>query len=262
MAYLLSATKLSSYRACPQAYYYKHEWGLKTPTAFGSPALGNALHKALAHFYQDWNYGQPIPPREWATICWEWSSDGLTDLQVNEGYSILQRYYDQFIAPAPQMAKPLGVEARINGTLTFENIEFALNGRYDRLDWVEDGLEIIDYKTTKTRSEPEAVDLQLGFYYLILEQRYHYALKRLRLIYLRSMEEVTYEVTDAHHRQVQHLIANLATQLRGEEAWCPHPSEECDRCSYQHYCPAQSTNPEPLPEVGRSPRRIQLTLAV
>ncbi len=71
MVYRLSATKLNSYRRCPQAYYFQYERKLAGQSSFGSPALGNALHKALAVFYEDWNYGVPTPPRSWLHVCWE-----------------------------------------------------------------------------------------------------------------------------------------------------------------------------------------------
>ena len=50
-------------------------------------------------------------------------------------------------------------------------VEFKLVGRYDRIDFVDDGLELIDYKSAKSPTLPSAeeIDLQLGLYYLALE---------------------------------------------------------------------------------------------
>ncbi|MEM9568736.1 MAG: PD-(D/E)XK nuclease family protein [Cyanobacteria bacterium P01_E01_bin.34] len=66
-----------------------------------------------------------------------------------EGQRILRRYFDNFIATRATLHRPLGVESRIQGRLQVENIEFSLNGRYDRLDWLDDGLELIDYKSNR-----------------------------------------------------------------------------------------------------------------
>jgi putative RecB family exonuclease len=63
------------------------------------------------------------------------------------------------------MQRPLGIESKIKATVQCENIEFALNSRYDRLDNVNGDLELIDYKTTKNASTPDSVDVQLGLYY-------------------------------------------------------------------------------------------------
>ncbi len=64
MAYPLSATKLKSYHACPQFYYFKYERKLEDKGMFAQPELGKALHKALEYFYRDWHYNEPIPKRE------------------------------------------------------------------------------------------------------------------------------------------------------------------------------------------------------
>ena len=37
------------------------------------------------------------------------------------------------------LKKPLAVEGKINTLVSFHNVEFKINGRYDRLDWFEDG---------------------------------------------------------------------------------------------------------------------------
>ncbi|NJN23696.1 MAG: endonuclease, partial [Acaryochloridaceae cyanobacterium RL_2_7] len=50
-------------------------------------------------------------------------------------------------------------------------------------------------------SPPDAVDIQLGLYDLLLKQTYQQALQRLSLIYLRTGEKVTYEVTPEHRQE-------------------------------------------------------------
>jgi hypothetical protein len=41
------------------------------------------------------------------------------------------------------MLKPLGIESKISAKIQFSNIEFSLNGRYDRLDNTDGNLELI-----------------------------------------------------------------------------------------------------------------------
>ncbi len=43
------------------------------------------------------------------------------------------------------MRKPLGVEQSIKGSFRVGYYEFVIRGQYDRLDYVDDGLELIDY---------------------------------------------------------------------------------------------------------------------
>ncbi len=183
-----------------------------------------------------------------------------THAQVSEGRSLLQRYYEKFIASAPVMEKPLGVESRIAALIQFDNVEFSLSGRYDRLDWMGDELHLIDYKTSKAVNIPEGIDVQLGLYYLALEQVYGHALKRLSLIFLRSGECLSFDVTPDHREQVRwsptglrpSLISDLAIRLKHDTEWAPQEGDYCDRCTYQKYCSARCEVPEELPEGGRS----------
>jgi putative RecB family exonuclease len=263
-AYPLSATKLITYKQCPQAYSFRYEHRLQSPAAFGSAELGNALHKALASAYSSWHYNEHKPSWEWFDGCWNRSCDRLTAAQVEEGRKILREYFDEFIAPLNVMARPLGVESQIAAKVQFENIEFSLNGRYDRLDILPDGeLELIDYKTNKIPRIPDEIDVQLGLYYLALEQIYQQNLKRLSLIFLRTRERIDFEVTETHREQVQSLISELALRLREDREWEPCVGGHCDRCGYQKYCSVKTEVPEPLPEgAGRRSRVVQLALGV
>jgi putative RecB family exonuclease len=145
----------------------------------------------------------------------------------------------------------------------FENIEFSLNGRYDRLDLLPEGdLELIDYKTNKIPSIPDEIDVQLGLYYLALEQIYKQSLKRLSLLFLRTGDCVSFEVTKVHREQVRSLISDLALRLRSDAQWEPCVGGYCDRCGYQKYCSAKTCEPEPLPEGARKARLVQLALGV
>lgn len=259
MAYLLSATKLKSYAQCPRAYYFRYECGLKKPS-FGAAALGTALHGALAQLYQDWHYQEPLPSEEWLRYCWENQMGALTVAQVEEGWQILRRYFEVDILPLGVMQRPLATEGRIQGWTQMNGLEFKLTGRYDRLDSLEDGLELIDYKSAKTPTKPGAamVDLQLGIYSLALEQRYGKLLQQMSLLFLRTGEWITYKVTDEHRQQVETVIGELALRLLDEREWSPNCGDQCGQCAYARYCSAVKANPESLPEGQRKARKLQL----
>ena len=263
MAYLLSATKLKSYARCPKAYYFRYECGLSEQTAFASAALGTALHAALAQFYQDWHYQEPLPSEAWLRFCWDLQVAGLTDKQIEEGWQILKRYCDREILPLGVMKRPLATEGRVQGLLQAGSIEFKLTGRYDRLDLLDDGLELIDYKSAKhpTLLSPDEVDLQLGLYYLALEQHYGRSLRRMTLLYLRTGERVTYEASPVNKQHVITVIDDLAQRLLAETEWQPNCGEQCKQCTYSRYCSAIQLQPEPL-LVAQKPRKLQLCLSL
>lgn len=261
MAYQISATKLKSYARCPKAYYFRYECGLKGQNFFGSAALGNALHGALAKLYQDWHYRTPLPSTGWIRDCWETNMDGLTDKQMAEGWRLMQQYYEREIVPLGAMEKPLATEGRVQGLLQVNGIEFNMTGRYDRLDFLSEGLELIDYKSAKSPQlpSPEEIDLQLGLYYLALEQRYGQALKRMSLLYLRTGERVSYDASEVHKEHVSSVISELSQRLLEESEWLPKCGDQCGQCQYARYCPAIVSQPE---AISQKPRKLQLSLGL
>ena len=261
MAYQISATKLQAYNRCPYAYYLRYERKLTSNEFFGSAALGIALHQTLAQCHRDWHYEYPLPDLRWVHHCWRQHSTGLSDSQVSEGLGILENYYHTFIASEVALTQPLAVEGRIQGFLQVENLEFLIVGRYDRLDYLVDGLELIDYKSSRETKLPDSseIDVQIGLYYLALEQTYQQSLRYLSLLFLRSGEKIQFEASASHKEQVQEMISNLAVRLRYDRGWEPTPSRQCDRCTFARYCPAVTASPTPLPET-RCKSQLQLAL--
>lgn len=263
MSYQISATKLQAYHRCPYAYYLRYERRLSSNEFYGSAALGSALHQALAILHRDWHYHDAAPDLQWIYRCWEAASAGLTSTQIEEGRAILENYYEKFIAPSP-MSRPLAVEGKIQAYLQVKNLEFCITGRYDRIDFLKDGLELIDYKSGRDFKVPDAgeMDLQIGLYYLALEQTYQQSLKYLSLLFLRTGEKVRFKATRKQKQQVQTVIADLATRLRHDEIWEPTPGKQCDRCSYARYCPSVTQDPAPLPTTLSASPELQLTLSL
>ncbi|WP_017326087.1 PD-(D/E)XK nuclease family protein [Synechococcus sp. PCC 7336] len=263
MAYLLSATKLQTYQRCPQSYYFKYERKVAAPSFFGSPQLGLALHRALAAIYGDWDYGFSIPDSSWIEQCWEQYSSELSPTQVEEGHKLLLAYYRQHIATSVTLHRPLGIEGRFKGELQVGCLQFKLTGRYDRLDFLHpDGLHLVDYKLSRPAIalDAEALELQLGLYYLALRQTYGQSLKRLTLIFLRDREADSYEVTPAHEQRLEEAVSDLADRLVQDSHWPATPGEQCDRCGFAKYCAAVRDEPLSLPETAARPSDLQLAI--
>jgi putative RecB family exonuclease len=264
MSYQISATKLQAYSRCPYAYYLRYERRLSSNEFYGSAALGSALHQALAMLHRDWHYHDAVPDLQWIHRCWHEYSAGLTPSQVEEGRIILESYYEKFIASSASLRQPLAVEGKIQAYLQVQNLEFCITGRYDRIDFLNDGLELIDYKSTRDFKVPEAdeMDLQIGLYYLALEKTYRQSLKYLSLLFLRTGEKVRFKANRTQKKKVQTVISGLATRLRHDDSWDPTPGKQCDRCSYARYCSAVTSDPAPLPAtLGTSPE-LQLALSL
>jgi putative RecB family exonuclease len=263
MVYQISATKLQTYHRCPFSYYLRYERKLPSSEFFGSAALGTALHHALAQCHRDWHYQTSHPDRRWLEHCWEHHSTQLTAKQHTEGLEILENYHRAFIASEPALTRPLAVEGKIHGYLQVESLEFLITGRYDRLDFLPDGLELIDYKSSRDipTVDPSELDIQIGLYYLALEQTYRQNMKYMSLIYLRVGEKVQFAATPEHRQQTEAMISTLAVRLRYDRGWEPTPGDHCRRCAFARYCAAVSEQPLPLPDV-RHKSQLQLALTL
>jgi putative RecB family exonuclease len=262
MVYPISATKLRTYQRCPYAYYLKYERRVESNEFYGSAALGSALHQALAESYRDWHYREAKPHRHWFDHCWNKYSKDLNVGQVREGRRILESYYDRFVEKEAVVRQPLAVEGKIQSKLQVGDLEFLITGRYDRIDFLPDGLELIDYKSGRDVYLPTDgdMDLQIGLYYIALEQIYSQSLKYLSLLYLRTGEKIRFAASRQHKKRALEVVSDLAVKLRQDEAWVPTPGNGCDRCSYSRYCSAMPGQTAALPEALRPARSLQLAL--
>lgn len=265
MVYPISATKLRTYQRCAYSYYLRYEKQVTSSEYYASAALGTALHKALAKCHRDWHYHDAVPDRRWFHRCWKEYSQDLNLQQIREGKAILDDYYDRHVSSEDVLRRPLAVEGKIQTTLEVKNLEFQVIGHYDRIDFLPDGLELIDYKSTKVVSLPSEtdLDLQIGLYYLALEKTYQQRLQYLSLLFLRTGEKVRYRATQRHKRLAQRTIAQLANQLRYAESWQANPGEHCSQCSYSRYCAAVNREANPLPaNNAQRIRGLQLTFGL
>jgi putative RecB family exonuclease len=264
MVYPISATKLRTYQRCAYAYYLRYEKRVSTQEFYAAAALGTALHQTLAKCHRDWHYHEAIPDRRWFHRCWNERSAGLTLQQIREGRAMLDTYYDRYITPETVLRRPLAVEGKIQAVLEIQNIEFQVVGRYDRLDVLADGLELIDYKSAKLVELPDEadLDLQMGLYALALAQSDQPSLKYLSLLFLRTGEKVRYRATQRQQRLAKRTIGQLAAQLRQEACWQPNPGSHCGQCSFSRYCAAVSREPNPLPAHAATSQSLQLSFGL
>jgi putative RecB family exonuclease len=263
MVYPISANKLRTYQRCPYSYYLRYERRVTSKECFGSATFGAALNQTLAKCHRDWHYHDAIPDRRWFHKCWDQCSTALTLQQVREGRAILDGYYDRFIASQTAMRQSFGIDGKIQANLQVANLEFQIVGRYDRIDCLPEGLELVTYKSSKEAKLPEEdeISLQLGLYSLALEQTYQQSLKYLTLLFLRTGEKVRYRATRQHQRQVTRVISQLAAQLRQDQQWQTTPGNHCLQCSFSRYCEATNREPAQLPTTQPA-RSLQLAFSL
>ncbi|NND02931.1 MAG: ATP-dependent helicase, partial [Acidimicrobiia bacterium] len=144
----------------------------------------------------------------------------------------------------PSSARPVGIERGVSFTLG----DVTWRGRIDRIEVDEDGVRVVDYKTTRhrTATTKEAQEsLQLGFYALAVG-----ADEELRQLGEPVAAEFWYPLADATQKlrtrsldlanlpEIGQRLIQLGEDIASER-WEPVTGDWCDRCAFATSCPAR-----------------------
>lgn len=255
----LSYSQLQSYRRCPRQYEYGYV--KKLPRQISAPeSFGSSVHNTL----KKWGEreievgGQKAESRKQLPLFAESES---TDFCPLTSSFLLKLWQSSFIVEGYQTRVEADM-SRLRGEKImrfffdwWEQEErsvfcveqgFALDldgqritGRFDRIEQVEGGLKVIDFKTSAPRGQEQVdADLQLSVYALACEESFGQACKELALLFL-SEEGVAEVTTGRTPGQLQDAV----TQIRAVREriasgdFHPVPSRTvCRNCPYSNVC--------------------------
>ena len=239
-----SFSTLEEYLDCPERYRLRHVVGLPTP-AHHSLTYGRALHAAVAWFHLRVAAGDtPTEQALFDDFRRGWLSEGFLSREHEEarfsaGLRTLAGFRTRALASSP--ARVIAVERPFE----FELDGMRIRGRVDRLDQVERGAVIVDYKSSEVRAQRKADEkardsLQLQTYALAHEQRTGVLPVAMQLDFLESglVGETTPEPARlAKARDQLHgAIAGIAAQ-----EFTPRPNPvACGYCPFRQVCPASA----------------------
>lgn len=246
-----SFSALETYKLCPQKY--KFEVIDRIPAKKSSAALfGTHIHGTLRFMFSR----DPLFPTLDEVIAYfreNWPSDEKMplaseekEIYLAEGERMLKNFYAK---NAPWNFSVVDLESKfevfIEDPKSHET--HVLAGRIDRIDKIESGYEVIDYKTTRRMPSQADVDrnLQMSIYALGLQRRWPHVTSdeiQLSLYYLKHGEKLstrrTAEATEATAFEVLKTIAEIQKKLATGDRFEPVPGSFCDWCPYKPMCPA------------------------
>jgi putative RecB family exonuclease len=165
-----------------------------------------------------------------------WSSEGYTTPEEEARYrslgrELLVRFHEHLLRVPP---RPVAVEEHLESV--WEGIP--IHGYIDRIDRVDGGLEIVDYKTSRELSPDEARSSdQLALYQVLVEHNYHEPVHGLTLLHLRSLRPIRSLPRSPPSLEPLHArLGEVADGIR-EQAFEPTPGRHCARCEFQSICP-------------------------
>ncbi|MBI3615942.1 MAG: ATP-dependent helicase [Candidatus Omnitrophica bacterium] len=233
-----SYTQLQTYRYCPMKYQYSYLYQIPvrpTPQMF----FGIDLHGCLEGFFRKVMEGQ-VPSLEELLESFRGAfAPGRYGEPVQEqeyrrlGIDLLTSFYKK-------NEGAFGVPLFVEKSFSLAMGDASVQGVIDRVDPLgEGGIEIIDYKTGKPKSDLGPDDqLQLQLYALACREVLGLVPKRLSLYFLRSGEKLSFEQTPETLESTRSQVQEIVREIRSGD-FSPTPSlMKCRRCDFRNLCPA------------------------
>jgi RecB family exonuclease len=247
----ISYSALDTFEQCPLKYKYQVVEKIKAPKT-KEAVFGSVLHETLEWFHKQ----TPVSPTldellNFLKSIWPAKDNSVFSededmIYFSEAIKILKNYYENYLKIKDNFSV-LGTETRFEVMLENpENKEekCVLVGIIDRIDKTKDGIEVVDYKTTKKLPSQEDIhnSTQMSLYCLGVINRWpQFAEKgleniKLTLYYLKHQETISTHRTQEQLNKIQEHVWKKLKEIEISKFEAA-PSALCDWCGYKKICP-------------------------
>lgn len=238
--FIFSATSMNVFLECKRKFYYRYILKVlqdKEPSE--NLELGNAIHKALFTAFKKYE-NKHIVSADIKAIKEDFESNlfAQANNKTQEFYYLLvckqmRGFWREEEKRAKEGFRVLGCEISYEGEIDGRKIK----GRFDRIDAMQDGIRILDYKYKKNykASFPR---LQLTLYKMLLEKDSEYKDKQItaEALFLREYEGHYQALEDEDFIQEQEKIQNLITESQSEISFELADYGKCRGCDFAGFC--------------------------
>lgn len=259
-----SYSQLQTYEKCPRQYEFAYVKKLPRGGISAGESFGTSMHNTLKKWGEREIYNAQLIMKNTADqlhlFMEEESSQDIQELTVDvllqfwhqsfvvEGYSsrvdadearrrgerILQLYFDWW----QQHHQPVLIVEK-GFTLQFGDLQ--LTGRFDRVEEGADGIHVIDYKTSKPRTQQQVdEDLQLSIYAIACQEVFGKPCSSLSFLFLNENEisPVQTQRSTQELAQASQIIQQLDQHIL-DAMFAPTPADStCAHCPYRNVCDA------------------------
>lgn len=230
---LQSPSSIKTYKQCPRKYYYQYI--LKLPTSANIHTVrGNIVHSALEHFFdidtsvvdmENYQTHLKIVMQKLLLKEWENYKEELDKLDLTQENKIhyfedslmmlfnwLELFFnkiDKLDGNFPERFSKLTPERE----LLFVSEEYSARGYIDAIEKTENGVRLMDYKTSKNANIDDHI-LQLGIYSLLYKDKYGYLPEQVGIYFLKTKEitmDVDEELVAMARKEVEKIHENTKT---------------------------------------------------
>ncbi len=240
-----SFTQLAAFRTCPLQYKFAHILGVPVYGKW-TFSFGKTMHNTLQRFFELWieRAGDaqviPTPPVSMDELMdlyqANWQDDWFEDDKQRDEYREKGREQLRAYYRLLEQDQPSPAFLEVGFTIKFGPI--VLKGRIDRIDSVEGGVEIIDYKTG-TPKKAEKMDRedkeQLYLYQIAAKEALGLEPKKLTFHYLEDNSEVSFIGTEKDLDKLRESIEERVLAIR-DSAFEATPSFLCRYCDFADIC--------------------------
>jgi len=237
-----SYSQLISFDKCPRQY--KYTYLLKIPTRGGpSRSFGQSLHQTLHDFLKRYVEKDDFSASQ-KELLEIYKQDWIDDWYINtqqqkrsfrKGREMLIDFYKRFQKENPSIYQENGtafLEKAFN--LKFNGEKFV--GKIDRLDELEDGVEIIDYKTGKPKDKlNKDRRLQLSIYQIAAEEVLGLNVAKMSFYYLRNGSKLSFTTNPGDLQEVKNRVEEGIEDIK-KSNFEATPGYHCRYCDFRNIC--------------------------
>jgi DNA helicase-2/ATP-dependent DNA helicase PcrA len=242
----LSHYAVEDYHTCPRRYVYAHLAHVPLPPRWNT-AYGSAIHHAIAVYLQHRLRGLPITATEVLTAYREaWSEEGFLNPQHERHvFQTGERALADLVAAEDAAGvTPLAVEMDFRFRLGRDLV----SGRWDRIDERDDGIVLVDYKTTEVDDRAEAdararesVEKgQLGLYALAYRETRGVTPVAAELRFAGAGLTGRASIAEAALDAARARIEEAASGIRAARFGATPDPHTCGVCDYRRFCPVSA----------------------
>lgn len=243
----ISYSSLETYQSCPLKYKFQEIDKIPTPKS-KEAVFGTTIHSTMKFIHTP----SLLPPAleqalEFFSNAWNSSIFENEDEErsaFSQGIQIIQEYYRK---NNPADSNIVDLESYFQIEIGEKDDKHIISGRIDRIDKIDDGYEVIDYKTTKKMPSQEKVDndLQLSIYLKAFLSRYPKEENNLEklsvsLYFLKHGVKLSSNRTTEQLAKGEETFLNTIREIESKKQsgnFEPIVSPLCDWCGYQKICP-------------------------
>lgn len=235
----LSPSQAESYQECPRKYAMERRLRLGGPTneyAESGSLVHTVLERAESEIvgtgarHADKGRALEILEEVWTERA-EFGSPGLNNAWKRRAAKIVENLYDHW----PGDGEPIETERRV--TADIGGIEWI--GYIDRVERIDGGLRVIDFKTSSSAptQEDAARSIQLAFYALarstpaepVIQAQLWYPKVKMGTVTVRHLDISSID-------EVRRQMTAITESIKAEE-WEPRLGPRCDKCEFRVVCP-------------------------